>query len=80
MTDQAQPKKRPGFKTSEFWLSSTATILGIALASGLIADGGTAAQIVGGALSILASLGYTASRTQVKVAEKASEVQEDGAV
>lgn len=79
MADKTQTPKRPGFKTSEFWLSSTATILGIALASGAIPDGGIAAQIVGGALSILASLGYTASRTQVKVAENIAD-KEDAAV
>ena len=79
MADKTQPQKKPGFKTSEFWLSSTATMLGILLASGLFADGGTATQIVGGALSILASLGYTASRTQVKVAEKVAD-KEGGAV
>jgi len=59
-------KKKPGFKTTEFWLSSLAMILGVVLASGAIPEGGMAGQIVGGVLSVLASLGYTASRTQVK--------------
>ena len=61
--------KNPGIKSTEFWLSSGATILGIVLASGVIPDGGMAAQIIGGVLSVLASLGYTASRPQVKVSE-----------
>lgn len=57
---------KPGYKSTEFWLSAVATLLGIVLASGAIPEGGTIAQIVGGILSVLASLGYTASRTQVK--------------
>lgn len=57
---------KPGYKTTEFWLSSVATILGLAMASGAIADGGTVAQIVGGVVALLAGMGYTASRTQAK--------------
>lgn len=61
---------KSGFRTTEFWLSSAATLLGLLLASGVF-DGDTesvAAKIVGGAVSILAALGYTASRTKVKAA------------
>jgi hypothetical protein len=66
MPETTDPAKKPGFKTTEFWLSSLAMILGVVLASGAIPEGGMAGQIVGGVLSVLASLGYTASRTQVK--------------
>jgi len=66
MPNTTDPAKKPGFKTTEFWLSSLAMILGVVLASGAIPEGGIAGQIVGGVLSVLASLGYTASRTQVK--------------
>ena len=57
---------RPGIRTTEFWLSAAATLGGIVLASGALAEGSVAAQIVGGLLSLLASLGYTASRTALK--------------
>ena len=57
---------KPGYKSTEFYLSSLALILGIVLASGALPEGGMATQIVGGVLSLLATLGYTASRTQVK--------------
>ena len=57
---------KPGYQTTEFWLSALAMVLGVVMASGAIPNGGTAAQIVGGVLSVLASLGYTASRTKVK--------------
>ena len=73
----APTQQKPGYKSTEFWLSSVATLLGIALASGLVPDGGTAAQLVGGALSMLASLGYTASRTQVKVASENSSARDE---
>jgi len=62
----AATEEKAGYKTTEFWLSAIAAILGIVLASGAIPDGGTAGQIIGGALSLLGTLGYTASRTQVK--------------
>lgn len=65
MSEETTPVK-PGFKTTEFWLSTLALLLGLALASGAVPDGGLAAQIIGGVMSVLASLGYTASRTKVK--------------
>jgi hypothetical protein len=60
------PPAKPGYKSTEFWLSSAATVLGIALASGAVPEGGMAGQIIGGVLALLANLGYTASRTKVK--------------
>lgn len=58
----------PGYKTTEFWLSFLAIVFGAVLASGALPQGGIAAQIIGGAAAILAQLGYTAARAQVKVA------------
>ncbi len=57
---------KPGIQTTEFWLSSVATLLGVVMASGAIHDGGIVAQIIGGVLSVLAALGYTAARAKVK--------------
>jgi hypothetical protein len=65
-TGTAAPTAKPGWKTSEFWLSSLATVGGILLASGAVAEGTAAAQVVGGIVAVLASLGYTASRTALK--------------
>ena len=65
-TTTPTPTAKPGWKTSEFWLSSLATVGGILLASGAVAEGTAAAQVVGGILALLASLGYTASRTSIK--------------
>lgn len=59
----------PGYKTTEFWLSLLVVLLGAVAASGVLPQGGMAAQVVGGIMAILASMGYTASRTQVKKAD-----------
>ena len=63
---ETPPPAKPGFKTSEFWLTSLATVMGLVLASGAVTEGGMVSQIIGGVLALLANLGYTASRTQVK--------------
>jgi hypothetical protein len=62
----------PGYKTTEFWLSFAAMVLGVVMASGAIPQGGLAAQVIGGVMSVLAALGYTSSRTQVKVSDNAA--------
>ncbi len=60
---------KPGCKTTEFWLSLLATLLGFLLASGVMdqaqADSWIA-RIVGGLVAVLATLGYSASRAKVK--------------
>jgi hypothetical protein len=65
----------PGYKTTEFWLSLMAVILGDVMASGVLPQGGLVTQIVGGVMSVLGSLGYTASRTQVKTTESGPEIK-----
>lgn len=57
---------KPGWKTSEFWLSMAATVIGALTTDGVIGAGTEAAKIAGVALIALASLGYTYSRTMVK--------------
>lgn len=56
---------KPGYKTTEFWLSAIAMLISILYGSGFIdPDGGTAASkavaLVAGAM---AAMGYTISRT-----------------
>jgi hypothetical protein len=60
---------KPGWKTSEFWLASAATLVGLVMASGLIEAGGTWDRIVGLIAAALASMGYSASRASVKKGE-----------
>lgn len=64
---------KPGYKTTEFWLSTAVIATGVAMASGAIADGGLVSQIVGGAMAILKGVGYTWSRAVAKMAPNGGE-------
>tara|TARA_B000000460_G_C21155830_1_gene239033 strand:- start:261 stop:488 length:228 start_codon:yes stop_codon:yes gene_type:complete len=69
----AKEKKniKPGWKSTEFILSSLVALLGIAVAGGFInlEDGATTVDKVAGLIaSALAALGYSLSRGKVKAA------------
>jgi len=57
-------KVKPGWKTTEFWLSLLA--IGVSLVTALFNPQSTIAQIAGVIGAVLASLGYSASRSSVK--------------
>jgi len=60
---------RPGYKTTEFWLSLLATLIGLLMASGALdqlPEDSWIAKLIGGAVAVLAALGYTAGRAKVK--------------
>ena len=62
---------KPGYKTTEFWLSILATGLGFLLASGAmdsVTEDSWIAKLIGGLVAVLATLGYSASRAKVKSA------------
>lgn len=59
-------ESKPGYKTTEFWLATAAMIVGALFASGVFPAESGGERILGLAASILASLGYTVSRTMVK--------------
>ena len=61
MNKEAKPTK-PGFKTTEFWFSTAAAVIGILFASGAIAEGSNIDKIVGMAAPVLAGMGYSISR------------------
>lgn len=61
-----QPK--PGYKTTEFYLSLLAILMSAAFASGLIPVGGTVEKIAAMAATVLTAAGYKVSRTLVKTA------------
>ena len=63
-TTNEEPKS--GFKTTEFWFSTVAALLGILFASGTIAEGSSMDKIMGMATTVLAGLGYTVSRGMAK--------------
>lgn len=62
---------KPGYKTTEFWLSLAAMIVGAIMASGLLEKTASPIdnQIVGIIVSVLAALGYTVGRGFVKAAD-----------
>ena len=60
------PAVKPGYKTTEFWLSTAATLVGLAIASGIVPTTGTWPQVVGLVTGVLGAMGYTVSRTTVK--------------
>lgn len=56
---------KSGWKTSEFWLSALAFLVGAVMASGAL-PGGLPTQIVGGLAVMLNSLGYSTNRSILK--------------
>ena len=58
--------EKPGYKTSEFWLTIAAFIVSALMASGVAVEGSVLAQVIGFASATLAALGYTAARGFVK--------------
>ena len=64
MEETKQPK--PGFKTTEFWISTVAAVLGILFASGAVAEGSSIDKMMGLVTTVLAGLGYTVSRGMAK--------------
>ena len=57
---------KPGYKTTEFWLSMVAVLVGLFLASGAVPDTHWAVKIAGIVASALAALGYSAARAHLK--------------
>lgn len=57
---------KPGYKSSEWYLSVAAAILGALLASGVLPDDSLWMKLAGLATSLLATLGYQVNRAFVK--------------
>ena len=57
---------KPGYKTTEFWMSSVAVGLGVLMASGAIKTGSVWEQIVGIAVAGITAVGYTGARSVIK--------------
>jgi hypothetical protein len=67
MTDTAiATTTKPGYKTSEFWLTLAANLVGTLMASGVVTDGGTVAKVLGVVVMLLSTLGYQVARTKAK--------------
>lgn len=59
---------KPGFKTTEFWLTALTLIVGLLLASGGFESDGTVLKVLGVVAAALSSCGYSVSRGLVKKA------------
>ena len=59
--------QKPGWKSTEFWLSLAAVICGALIAGDVVTETSTVGKAIGAIVSVLGALGYTASRTAVKV-------------
>ena len=64
----AKPTK-PGYKTTEFFLSLGAMVIGALVASDVFADGSTGMKITALVSSALVAMGYTGARMNIKKAE-----------
>jgi len=62
---------KAGWRCTEFWLSTAATLVGLVMASGVLPEqtDNLWVRLIGGVVAVLAALGYTASRAKVKSAE-----------
>lgn len=65
---QAPPPPTPGYKTSEFWLTMLAMLVGMALTAGFFPDTSPIMRGLSALGTLLASLGYTYGRSTVKAA------------
>ena len=57
---------KPGYKTSEFWLSLAAVVVSYVISAGIWEDGTIQSKAVTIVATVLAALGYTSSRAIVK--------------
>jgi hypothetical protein len=63
-----QPVAKPGYKTSEFWLTTIAILVGTLIASGAFADTTALGRALAFIASALTAAGYSYSRGLVKKA------------
>lgn len=62
------PTTKPGYKTTEFWLSLVAFLISAAVASGIVPQAGPVAQVVALTTALLSAAGYTVVRGFTKSA------------
>ena len=57
---------KPGYKTTEFWMTALATVVGLVAASGVVPDESGLSKLLGLALLGLSQMGYNVSRGLAK--------------
>ena len=58
--------EKPGYKTSEFWLTFLAMLLSMLFAAGVFGEQSNAYRVLEVGAAVLAGLGYTVTRGVVK--------------
>ena len=63
---------KPGYKTTEFWLTTVCTVCGLLYAAGVASPEGTdqVSKVVALVASVLAAMGYNIARAKVKAGEQ----------
>ena len=61
-----EPEVKPGYKTSEFWLTVAVVVVGFLMSSGAVVETGTFWKGLSFVATALAALGYTFNRAWVK--------------
>jgi UDP-N-acetylmuramyl pentapeptide phosphotransferase/UDP-N-acetylglucosamine-1-phosphate transferase len=70
--------KKPGYKSTEFYMSMAAVVIGAIASSGILDGSDGLTKIVGLIMTALVALGYTGSRLTIKKLDaKASEGNSD---
>jgi hypothetical protein len=64
---------KPGFKTTEFWLTLAAMLVSMLFAAGVFGEQATMYKVLEVCAAVLAGLGYTVTRGAVKKASKPPE-------
>jgi hypothetical protein len=64
---------KPGYKTTEFWLTLLAMVLSMLFAAGVFGEQSTVYRVLEVGAAVLAGLGYTVTRGGVKKAAKPPE-------
>lgn len=64
---------KPGYQTTEFWLTLASNLIGGAISVGLVPSEGTSAKVIALMSLTLATYGYTYSRGMVKSANNNQE-------
>jgi hypothetical protein len=66
MSEESNTVVKPGYKTSEFWLTLGATVVGFLIASGVIPETGVWPKVVALVTAAFTAMGYTISRGLAK--------------
>lgn len=64
--------KKPGYKSTEFYMSMAAVIIGAIASSGILDESDGLTKVVGLIMAALVALGYTGSRLTLKKLDAAN--------